>query len=98
MSMNSFNAFPSTVVEQDGNIVPSYAPGNGNEHRYGKLKPVGPDDMPHELGSYDPQSEGAESLRGDEHIPGRDPNWRLTPAERAAGKRALEASRAARGE
>lgn len=32
--MNEFRAFPSTVREEEGEIVPSYERGNGNEPRY----------------------------------------------------------------
>lgn len=36
--MKEFRAFPSTVVEVDGEIVPSYEPGNGNEPKYNKTR------------------------------------------------------------
>lgn len=38
--MKDFQAFPDTYREVDGEIVPSYEPGNGNEPKYQKPRTV----------------------------------------------------------
>ncbi len=80
--MTSFNTFPSSVLEHEGEIKPSYAAGNGNQPHYEGDPGVDESGMPHDF-----------DYPGLEH---QDQPIRTIPQEARVVIDALHASAAAR--